>query len=69
MGHCSNRSETRGEKLSRWTKEISQNKSFIYGRSEKAFEDFYCKTGARIRSELGVKKGNEFINAIKKAAQ
>lgn len=69
MGHCSNRPENRAEKLSRWAKEISSNHSFVNGRSEKAYEDFHSGTGAWIRGELGIEKGNAFIDAIRKASQ
>lgn len=69
MGHCSNRSDTKAEKIAKWAKEISSNKSFIHGRSESAFEEFHSTTGARIRGELGIEKGNAFIDAIRKANQ
>jgi hypothetical protein len=69
MGHCSNRSETKAEKISRWAKEISQNKSFVHSRSESAYTDFHSSIGALIRGELGIEKGNAFIEAIKKANQ
>ena len=69
MGHCSNRSDTREEKLGKWAKEIAQNRSFVNGRSETAFEDFHSTTGAKIRGELGIEKGNAFIEAIKNASR
>jgi hypothetical protein len=67
MGHCSNRPDTQEEKISKWAKEISQNTAFISGRSESAYEDFHSTTGARIRGEMGIEKGNKFIEAIKEA--
>lgn len=69
MGSCSNRSDSKEEKIGKWAKEISQNRSFVNGRSESSYEEFHSTTGAKIRGELGVEKGNEFIEAIRKASR
>ena len=62
MGMNSNRPENRSERLSRYTKEIStheDNQSF----------DFELSVGSQIRGDLGIEKGNEFINAIRQASK
>ena len=59
MGSCSNRGETKEEKISRFAKEISESKD------TSSFE-WQTSKGAWIRGELGVEKGNEFIAAINK---
>lgn len=68
MGSCSNRSETREEKISRFAGEISRaNRTQTHWQNN--HEDFQSNEGARIRGEMGVKKGNEFIEAIRKASR
>ena len=59
MGSCSNRSETREEKLGRYAKEVSST------RDTSSFE-WQTSKGAEIRGTLGVEKGNQFITDMKK---
>ena len=62
MGSCSNRSLTKNERLANHVKEIARCRDI---------SDFnwQISTGAKIRGELGVEKGNDFIKAIKKATK
>ena len=60
MGSCSNRSLTKSERIAKYAKEISST------RDTSDFK-FQIGTGARIRGELGIEKGNAFIEAIKEA--
>ena len=62
MGSCSNRGETREERLGRFAKNISST------RDTSSFE-WQTSKGAEIRGELGIKRGNEFIKAIKEASR
>lgn len=62
MGHCSNRSLTKGERISEYTKKISEC------RDTSDF-NWQISTGAKIRGELGVEKGNAFIKAIKEVTK
>jgi hypothetical protein len=64
MGQCSNRSKTRSEKIAEFAKEV-----YSHRFSEESESNWQCSVGAKIRGELGIKKGNDFINAIKKANQ
>ncbi|KKK75882.1 hypothetical protein LCGC14_2869290, partial [marine sediment metagenome] len=60
MGSCSNRSETKSERIGRYAKKISES------RDTSTFE-WQTSEGAKIRGELGIEKGNAFIEAIKQA--
>lgn len=62
MGSCSNREETKNEKMGRFAKNISRC------RNTSDF-DWQISEGAEIRGELGVEKGNRFIKAIKEASK
>lgn len=57
MGSCSNRTETKTEKLGRFAKEV-------HSADTSSFE-WQTSKGAEIRGELGVKNGNKFIEALK----
>ena len=58
MGSCSNRSETKEEKLSRYAKDI------LSTRDTSSFE-WQTSTGAEIRGSMGIEKGNAFIKSMK----
>jgi len=62
MGSNSNRSLTKQEKIGKYAKDVANCRDT---------SDFYWQTstGAKIRGELGVERGNEFIQAIKKASR
>lgn len=62
MGSCSNRSLTKNERLANYVKEIGNCRDTL---------DFnwQTSTGAEIRGELGIEKGNDFIKAIKKVTE
>ena len=62
MGSCSNRSDTKSERIAKYAKEISNT------RDTSTFE-FQAGMGAKIRGDLGIKKGNEFISAIWRPAK
>lgn len=62
MGSCSNRTLTKSEKLMEHAKKITETRDVFS-------ENFQNSTGAKIRGLIGEKKGNDFINAIKKATQ
>lgn len=59
MGSNSNRNETREEVVSRLSNQV---------RSTRDTSDFnfQISTGAEIRGRMGVEKGNQFINDMKK---
>jgi len=68
MGSCSNRSKSKSEKIARFAGEISRaNRTQTHWQDN--YENFQSNEGARIRGEMGVKKGNEFIEAIRKASR
>ena len=60
MGSNSNRSESKDEMIGRFAKEIS-------GHKDNRSASFETSIGAEIRGCIGIEKGNEFINAIRKA--
>lgn len=62
MGHNSNRPLNRDEKVARFAKKIAE------ARDPYSFE-FQMRTGAQIRGTLGVRKGNEFIEAVRNATK
>ena len=66
MGSCSNRSETREEKVGRYASEVSKA-SRTQSHWQDNYENFQSSTGAKIRGEMGVEKGNAFIEAIRNA--
>ena len=59
MGSCSNRGETREEKITRFAKEVISERDI--SRTE-----WQSSKGAEIRGVMGIDKGNEFINDMKK---
>jgi hypothetical protein len=59
MGSNSNRQPSKAERIAGYSKSILEKSSM---QSE---SDFQFSTGARIRGELGVEKGNKFIAAIR----
>ena len=59
MGQNSNRSETREEKLSGYAKQVLNTRDI-------SDFNFQISTGAKIRGEMGVEKGNQFIRDIQK---
>ncbi|MFA5759753.1 MAG: hypothetical protein WC942_10415 [Clostridia bacterium] len=59
MGSCSNRGLTKEEKLAGYAKQVFSCKDTT------AFE-WQTTTGARIRGELGIKRGNSFISDMNK---
>lgn len=59
MGSCSNRDETKEEKIGRFAKEI-------YSTRDVSSFNWQMSKGAEIRGILGVEKGNKFIKTIKK---
>ena len=58
MGSCSNRGLTQSEKISQFAKKVSECRDI-------SDWDFQIHTGAEIRGELGIERGNAFIKAIK----
>jgi hypothetical protein len=62
MGSNSNRSLTKSERIGNYAKEISNT------RDTSSFNG-QTSTGAKIRGEMGVEKGNAFIKAIKGASR
>lgn len=58
MGSCSNRSDTQAEKIAKFAEQVANT------RDVSSF-DFQISTGAKIRGQLGIEKGNAFIKAIK----
>lgn len=59
MGSCSNRGESKEEKIGRFAKEVSST------RDTSNF-DWQISKGAEIRGTLGVEKGNQFISDMRK---
>ena len=65
MGSCSNRSDTREERIGKYAKEIIKaNRTQSYWQDN--YGKFQSTIGARIRGEMGERKGNEFIKDIRK---
>lgn len=62
MGSCSNRSLTKSERLANYAKDVSNC------RDISSFK-FQTNTGAKIRGDLGVERGNAFIKAMKEASR
>jgi len=60
MGSCSNRGETKEEKIGRLAKEISVAK-------DTSSSDWQTSKGAEIRGTMGVERGNAFIKLIQDA--
>lgn len=68
MGSCSNRSETKNEKIGRYATEVSRaNRSQTNWQDN--YEKFQSSTGASIRGTMGIEKGNAFIQAIKNTSR
>lgn len=62
MGSNSNRGPSRSEKIGYYAEEISRTRDI-------SSSEFQFSTGARIRGEMGVERGNAFIKAIKDASR
>jgi len=62
MGSNSNRSFSKEEKIGYYAQKISSTR-------DTSSSSFQLSTGAKIRGEMGVKKGNAFIAAIKNASR
>ena len=65
MGSCSNRPESKEERVARFASEVINSHELRNG-SERGFEHFQDTTGERIRGEMGVEKGNQFISDLRK---
>ena len=59
MGSNSNRGKTREERLSGYAKQV------LNTRDTSDF-NFQISTGAKIRGEMGVERGNQFISDMQK---
>jgi len=62
MGSNSNRSMSKDERISDYARQISNTR-------DTSSSSFQASTGAKIRGEMGVEKGNAFIAAIKNASR
>ena len=62
MGHNSNRPLNRGERIAKYAKKISEHR----GSRDRDFS-FETQVGAEIRGQMGIERGNQFIDAIRKA--
>lgn len=60
MGSCSNRT-SKEERISGCVRKIIETK-------DTNSLDFQIRTGAKIRGEMGIEKGNAFIKAIRNTA-
>ena len=68
MGSCSNRPDTKQERLGKYAKKIAEA-SGSQSSWEENYEKFQFTTGAKIRGDLGIEKGNAFIKAIREASR
>ena len=59
MGSNSNRSESKSERIERYGKEVRNTKDI-------SSSSFQLSTGAKIRGEMGIEKGNQFIKEMNK---
>lgn len=66
MGSNSNRTLNKEEKMVNYAKEIIHHSNNPMGKSA---WDFETSIGARIRGEMGIEKGNKFIESIKQASR
>jgi len=62
MGSCSNRNDTKSERIGEYAKKVSETRDISdFG--------FQTSAGAKIRGELGTEKGNTFIKTIKNVSK